>query len=128
MRSIIIKTFGGLDSLVIENLPDPITAAGQVLIQVKGFEINHAETHIRNGKLAEAALVSGIECAGTLNECPGGESNPRTKVVAFMGGLGRTINERYAECTCPPASLSASKFASRTTPWHRALQIAKWWL
>src|SRR6516225_7420146 len=96
MRAIVIKKFGGLDGLAIENLPDPKPAVGQVLIQVKGFGINHAETHMRRGEWAEAAPVSGIECVGIVKECPGGEFAPGTKVVAFMGGMGRTINGSYA--------------------------------
>jgi NADPH:quinone reductase len=47
MRAIILKEFGGLDSLVIEKLPDPVPEAGSVLIEVKAFGINHAETHMR---------------------------------------------------------------------------------
>src|SRR5215470_7939595 len=104
MRAIVIKKFGGLDGLVMENLPDPKPAVGQVLIQVKAFGINHAETHMRQGVWAEAAPVSGIECVGIVKECPGGEFAPGTKVVAFMGGLGRTINGSYAEYTCPPVT------------------------
>ena len=42
MRAIIIKQFGGLDSLVIEKLPDPVPKPGSVLIEVKAFGINHA--------------------------------------------------------------------------------------
>ena len=70
MRAIIIKEFGGLDSLVIENLPDPVPQAGSVLIEVKAFGINHAETHMRKGEWAEAATVSGIECVGLVKSCP----------------------------------------------------------
>jgi NADPH:quinone reductase-like Zn-dependent oxidoreductase len=44
MRTIVIKQFGGADSLVIENLPDPEPKPGEVLIEVKAFGINHAET------------------------------------------------------------------------------------
>ena len=47
MRAIILKQFGGLDSLVIENLPDPVPQPGSVLIEVKAFGINHAEIHMR---------------------------------------------------------------------------------
>ena len=43
MRAIVIQHFGGLDSLVIKNLPDPIAQPGSVLIEVKAFGINHAE-------------------------------------------------------------------------------------
>jgi len=104
MRAIILKQFGGLDSLVIENLPDPEPKPGNVLIQVKAFGVNHAETHMRKGEWAEAAQVSGIECVGLVKSCPGGEFAVGTKVAAFMGGLGRTINGSYAEYTCPPAT------------------------
>jgi|SRR5271165_2254688 len=104
MRAIIIKQFGGLDSLVIENLPDPVPQPGSVLIEVKAFGINQAETHMRKGESAEAATVSDIECVGLVKSCPGGEFAVGTKVAAFMGGLGRTINGSYAEYTCPPAT------------------------
>src|SRR3984885_14159565 len=104
MRAIIIKHFGGLDSLVIEELPDPIAQPGFVLIKVKAFGINHAETHMRKGEWAEAATVSGIECVGLVKSCPGGEFAVGTKVAAFMGGLGRTINGSYAEYTRAPVT------------------------
>ena len=104
MRAIVIQHFGGLDSLVIKNLPDPIAQPGSVLIEVKAFGINHAETHMRKGEWAEAATVSGIECVGSVKSCPGGEFAEGTKVAAFMGGLGRTINGSYAEYTCPPVT------------------------
>ena len=51
MRAIAIKGFGGLDSLVIETLPDPEPKAGYAVIEVKAFGINHAETHMRKGVL-----------------------------------------------------------------------------
>jgi NADPH:quinone reductase len=101
MRAIIIKQFGGLNGLAIENLPDPVPHPGSVLIEVKAFGINHAETHMRKGEWAEAAKVSGIECVGLVKSCPGGEFTEGTKVAALMGGLGRTINGSYAEYYVP---------------------------
>jgi NADPH:quinone reductase-like Zn-dependent oxidoreductase len=70
-----------------------------VVIKVKGFGINHAEMHMRRGEWAEAAEVSGIECVGIVDSCPGGEFPVGAKVAALMGGLGRTINGSYAEYT-----------------------------
>ncbi len=140
MRAITIKQFGGLDSLVIENLPDPAPQTGSVLIEVKAFGINHAETHMRKGEWTEAAAVSGIECVGLVKSCPGGEFAVGTKVAAFMGGLGRTIYGSYAEYTCPPVTnvipiktdLAWEDFAvipeSYATAWTcllRNLEIAK---
>jgi NADPH:quinone reductase len=104
MRAIVLKGFGGLDNLVTETLPDPEPKTGHALIEVKAFGINHAETHMRKGEWAEAATVSGIECVGVVKACPGGELKPGAKVMAFMGGLGRTINGSYAELTNPPVT------------------------
>ncbi|OBI89411.1 zinc-binding alcohol dehydrogenase family protein [Mycobacterium sp. 1245805.9] len=99
MRAIILKGFGGLGSLVYADIPKPLPKDGEVVIQVKGFGINHAEMHMRRGEWAEAAEVSGIECVGIVDSCPGGEFPVGAKVAALMGGLGRTINGSYAEYT-----------------------------
>jgi NADPH2:quinone reductase len=104
MRAIVLEKFGGLDSFVIKELPEPEPQAGHVVIQVKAFGINHAEIHMRRGEWAEAAPVSGIECVGLVKSCPGGEFPIGAKIAALMGGLGRTINGSYAEYTRAPAS------------------------
>jgi NADPH:quinone reductase len=104
MRAIVLETFGGLDSLVYKEIPDPEPMAGHVVIEIKAFGINHAELHMRRGEWAEAAKVIGIECVGLVKSCPGGEFPVGAKVAALMGGLGRTINGSYAECTRARAS------------------------
>jgi len=104
MRAIVLEKFGGLDSLVYKEIPDPEPKAGHVVIEVKAFGLNHAEMHMRRGECAEAAKVIGIECVGLVKVCPGGEFPVGAKVAALMGGLGRTINGSYAECTRAPAS------------------------
>jgi NADPH:quinone reductase-like Zn-dependent oxidoreductase len=104
MRAIVLEKFGGLDSLVYEDIPEPEPKAGHVVIEIKAFGINHAEMHMRRGEWAEAAKVSGIECVGIVKSCPGGEFPVGAKVAALMGGLGRTINGSYAEYTRAPVS------------------------
>jgi NADPH2:quinone reductase len=104
MRAIVIQQYGGPEQLVIEELPDPEPTPGHVVIEVKAFGINHAETHMRKGEWAEAAKVSGIECVGLVKACPDGQFAVGTKVAALMGGMGRTINGSYAEYTNPPAT------------------------
>jgi len=104
MRAIVIEKFGGLDSLVYRDIPEPEPKAGHVVIEIKAFGINHAELHMRRGEWAEAAPVSGIECVGIVKSCPGGEFPVGAKVAALMGGLGRTINGSYAQYTRAPVS------------------------
>src|SRR5262245_25996439 len=99
MRAIVLEKFGGPESLVYKEIPDPQPEAGHVVIEIKAFGINHAEMHMRRGEWAEAAKVIGIECVGLVKSCPGGEFPVGAKVAALMGGLGRTINGSYAEYT-----------------------------
>jgi hypothetical protein len=70
MRAIVLEKFGGLDSLVYTDIPKPLPKHGEVVIQVRGFGLNHAELHMRRGEWAEAAEVSGIECVGVVDSCP----------------------------------------------------------
>src|ERR1700760_4722880 len=99
MRAIILQGFGGVDSLVYTDIPKPLPKDGEVVIKVQGFGINHAEMHMRRGEWAEAAEVSGIECVGIVDACPGGEFPVGAKVAALLGGLGRTVNGSYAHYT-----------------------------
>ena len=104
MRAIVRERFGGPETLVIKEIPDPVPKPGQVLIEIKAFGVNHAEMHMRRGEWAEASEVSGIECVGIVRSCPGGEFAVGSKVAALMGGLGRSINGSYAEYAVAPVT------------------------
>src|SRR5438552_18605656 len=104
MQAIVLEKFGGPDSLIYTDLPEPEPMRGHVVIEIKAFGINHAEMHMRRGEWAEAAKVIGIECVGLVKSCPGGEFPVGAKVAALMGGLGRTIYGSYAEYTRVRAS------------------------
>lgn len=121
MRAILRKEFGGPEVLVIREMSEPEPKKGHAVIEVKGFGLNHAELHMRKGKWAEIADVSGIECVGTIKSCPGGEFPVGAKVAALMGGLGRTINGSYAECTRAPVSNVA--LIAADLPWEELAAI-----
>jgi len=116
MRAIVLDHFGGPDSLVIKEIPEPKPESGHVVIEVRAFGINHAEMHMRRGEWAEAAPVSGIECVGIVKSCPGGEFAVGSKVAALMGGLGRMINGSYAEYT--RARVSGVAQIESNLPWE----------
>src|SRR5258705_13360113 len=121
MRAIVLEKFGGLDSLVYTEMPEPESKVGHVVIEIKAFGINHAELHMRRGEWAEAAKVSGIECVGLVKSCPGGEFPIGAKVAALMGGLGRPINGSYAEYTRAPVSNGA--LIESELPWAELAAI-----
>lgn len=99
MKAIVISEPGPVENLVIREVPTPTASPGKALIEIRAFGVNHAEMHMRRGEWAESMPISGIECVGIIEDCPGGEFAVGTPVAAIMGGLGRTINGSYAEYT-----------------------------
>jgi NADPH:quinone reductase len=81
MRAIVIKKYGDPNVLSIEERPDPTVKPGHVLIEVKAFGVNHAETHMREGKWPEASEISGIECAGLVRADPAGRLVASTEAM-----------------------------------------------
>jgi NADPH:quinone reductase-like Zn-dependent oxidoreductase len=135
----VITEPGAPEVLEIRELPEPEAADGEVLIRVKAFGINHAETHMRKGEWPEATPVSGIEAVGTVVHDASGELPEGTAVATIMGGLGRSRNGSYAEYAVAPAanvvridtSLSWTDLAavpeSYATAWvalHRNLELS----
>jgi len=104
MKAIVITEPGGPEVLAVTELPDPVPAAGDVLIRVQAFGLNHAEAYMRSGSFGDVAQVPGIECAGTVEADPSGRLAAGTPVVAILGGMGRTRNGSYAELVTVPAS------------------------
>ena len=74
------------------------------MIKVAAFGLNRSELHTRLG-LAQGVTfprVLGIEAAGTVAACPGGQFPVGQQVATLMGGMGRTFDGGYAEYTCVP--------------------------
>jgi NADPH:quinone reductase len=104
MRAIVIKQYGGPEVLAIEERADPKPKPGHVVIDVKAFGLNHAEIYFRKGAWGDVAEISGIECVGTVKADPDRRFKPGQKVMAIVGGLGRSLNGSYAEQVSVPAS------------------------
>ena len=103
MRAIVIKRYGGPEVLALEERPDPKPEPGHVLIEVRAFGLNHAEIYFRKGAWGDVAEISGIECAGVVRADPDGRLKLGQRVVAMVGGLGRSLDGSYAELTNVPA-------------------------
>ncbi len=104
MRAIVIKQYGGPEVLAIEPRPVPEPKPGHVVIEVKAFGLNHAEIYFRKGAWGDVAEISGIECVGVVQSDPDGRLMPGAKVMALVGGMGRSIDGSYAELVRVPSS------------------------
>lgn len=97
MRAVMRREFGGPEVLEVVEVAKPGPQADEVLIAVRAFGLNRAELYMRRGEWAEAAPISGIECVGVVEHDPSGRLSPGQKVMACMGGMGRSVNGSYAE-------------------------------
>src|ERR1700748_2309552 len=104
MRAIVMTRHGGPDVLETRELPDPMPGPGEVLIRVRAFGLNHADTYMRAGIWSFGIPVLGIECAGVVEHDADGRLAPGTAVVALVGGLARERNGSYAELVTVPAA------------------------
>ncbi|MEU3315983.1 zinc-binding dehydrogenase [Streptomyces sp. NPDC006662] len=104
MKAIVISSYGAPEVLRVTDLPDPVPGQGEVLIRVRAFGLNHAEAYMRAGAWGEVAAVPGIECVGQVEADPSGRFAPGDRVVAILGGMGRTRNGSYAELVTVPAA------------------------
>ncbi|MFW0790986.1 alcohol dehydrogenase catalytic domain-containing protein [Gordonia sp. CPCC 205333] len=113
MRAAVLDAPGPPSALSIREVDLPIPKSGWVLIRVHAFGLNRSELHFRRGmgSFGSFPRIPGIEAAGVVVECPGGEIEIGTQVMALMGGMGRTIDGGYAEFVCVPVS-SAVVFVS----------------
>ncbi len=109
MRAVVLDAPGTEQvpgALALRDVPVPAAEPGRVLIRVRAFGLNRSELHTRMGMAAGVTFprVLGIEATGEVVAAPGGEFEPGQKVVAMMGGMGRTFDGGYAEYTSVPAA------------------------
>ena len=104
VRAIVMTQHGGPEVLETRVLPDPTPGPGEVLIRVRAFGLNHADTYMRSGVWSFGIPVLGIECVGVVEHDPSGRLAARATVLALVGGLARDRNGSYAELVTVPAT------------------------
>lgn len=87
-------------------VPVPKVKPGWVLIKVKAFGMNHSEQILRlkeiNADYIKKPIIPGIECAGRVVDPSDSGLKEGQKVIAMMGGMGRTFDGSYAEYALLP--------------------------
>ena len=102
MRAVIAPDPGGLEALVVADLPDPTPGPGEVVVTVSGTAVNRADTMQRQGFYPPppgASDVLGLECSGTISAVGEGVDGwvVGDEVCALLAGGG------YAEQVLVPA-------------------------
>jgi len=88
MKAVVCKAWGLPDTLVVEELPDPKPAAGQVALEVKAAGVNFPDVLIIQGKYQfkpELPFTPGSELSGVITALGDGVAGFKVgdKVIAF---------------------------------------------
>ncbi len=117
MKAVIIKKHGGPDVLSNEQVPDPVSQKGHVLVKVNYCAVNHLDIWVRNGIPGKSVIfphILGCDICGTVLEGFGGfkkgdkivvypavdTSIPRVS-FGIIGGFGK-YKGGYAEIISVP--------------------------
>lgn len=85
----------------------PKVKPGWVLVRIKAFGMNHSEQILRKSEISapyiQKPIIPGIECAGEIADASDTSFTAGQKVIALMGGMGRSFHGSYAEYVLLPA-------------------------
>ena len=107
MKAIVIDHCCKAEDLRITEIPIPQVRPGWVLVRVRALGLNHSEAILRmyeaDNDYISTPIVPGIECVGQVADPSDSPFSAGDKVVALMGGMGRSFNGSYAEYALRPS-------------------------
>jgi NADPH:quinone reductase len=136
MRAVMCKQWGGPETLVLETLPDPQPAAGEVVIAVQAAGVNFPDVLIIQNKYQmkpPLPFTPGAEVAGTVRAVGEGVKHlkPGDAVAAMVGTGGfATQCVTKAENVMPlppgvPMQVAAAFTLAYATSWHAIVDRAQ---
>ena len=108
MKAVVLTKPCKAEELTLTEIPIPLTRPGWVLVKVRAFGINHSEVLLRQFEIAQdyirKPIVPGIECVGEVVDPSDNGLAKGQRVMALMGGMGRSYNGSYADYALLPVS------------------------
>jgi NADPH2:quinone reductase len=119
MRAVICREFGPLDNLVIDDLPSPELAPGQVRVRVTAAGVNFVDALLAQGLYQikpPLPFVPGGESVGVVTELGAGVSSPnlgdRVLVMSGIGGFATEMVAPADRVLAVPASITDGQAAT----------------
>ena len=107
MKAVVLSGVTPAEQVKMTDVPMPETKPGWVLVRVRAFGMNHSEQILRLSEIEapyiRKPVIPGIECVGEIADPSDTSFVKGQKVVALMGGMGRTFDGSYAEYALLPA-------------------------
>ncbi|MDE7376645.1 MAG: zinc-binding dehydrogenase [Muribaculaceae bacterium] len=109
MKAVVLTEPCEAEEMKLAEMSMPEAKPGWVLIKVRAFGINHSEVLLRQFEVAQPyinkPIVPGIECVGEVIDPSDSRFKKGQRVMALMGGMGRSFNGSYAEYALLPARI-----------------------
>ena len=106
MKAVVLDKTTEARDIILSECPIPDARPGWVLVKVKAFGLNQSERILRlneiNASYIQKPIIPGIECVGEIADPSDSGLAVGQKVVALMGGMGRSFNGSYAEYALLP--------------------------
>ena len=107
MKAVVLNGVTPAEQVALIEVPIPQVKPGWVLVKVRAFGMNHSEQVLRLSEIEapyiKKPVIPGIECAGEIADSSDSGWAAGQKVVALMGGMGRSFDGSYAEYALLPA-------------------------
>ena len=107
MKAVVLTGITPAEHVALSEVPIPEVKSGWVLVKVHAFGMNHSEQILRLSEIEapyiQKPVIPGIECVGEIIDPSDTAFAKGQKLVALMGGMGRSFNGGYAEYALLPA-------------------------
>ena len=106
MKALVLENSTKVEDLKLSDIDIPKVKDDWILVKVMAFGMNHSEALFRQFEIDNPAfkkpVVPGIECVGIVEDPSNSDLSKGDKVIALMGGMGRTFNGSYEEYVLLP--------------------------
>jgi NADPH2:quinone reductase len=132
MKAILVRQAGGPDVLKLEDVPDPVPGAGQVLVRVHAAGVNPVDTYLRSGtqgRTPALPYVPGTDGAGIIEalgpDAAGASVGDRiyfsgTSSIGYTGAYAQKAVCHLAQVHTLPRRLSCAQGAAIGVPYATA--------
>ena len=107
MKAVVLTGRCAASEMKVSEIPVPQVRPGWVLVKIHAAGLNHSEALLRMFEIEndyiQKPIVPGIECVGEVADPSDSALAKGDRVVALMGGMGRSFNGSYAEYALLPA-------------------------
>lgn len=107
MRAVLLNKPTKAEEVVLSKVKKPEVRPGWVLVKIKAFGLNHSEQILRQFEIKNdyirKPIIPGIECVGEIENPSDTSFEKGQKIIALMGGMGRSFHGSYAEYALLPA-------------------------